>query len=174
LAVFRPRPELGQAEGEIGMRRSKTRLAAVLAAGLLTAMASGAVAQVPPPGSEAANVAACLCLKHEVDALSAETAAKQHELADLRAELGRIDSQLEAERTRMDVNNPESVARFRQLLQRRDELFQRSTNDVAPSAASTVERYNARIGEYNSGCANRPRDPRMLAEVQATLVCPRL
>jgi hypothetical protein len=156
------------------MRRSKTRLAAMLAAGFLPiAMVSSAIAQVPP-GSEAADVAACLCLKHEVDALSAETAAKHHELADLRAELGRIDSQLETERSRMDVNNPESVARFRQLLQHRDELFQRSTNDVAPSAASTVERYNARIGEYNSRCANRPRDPRMLAEVQATLVCPRL
>jgi len=73
----------------------------------------------------------------------------------------------------MDVNDPAAIARFRQLLQRRDDLFRRSTTELAPSATSTAERYNARVSEYNSRCANRPRDPRLLAQVQATLVCPR-
>jgi hypothetical protein len=155
------------------MRAARARLAPI-AGVCLFAVVSGSTAGAQAPRSpEAADIASCLCLKQQVDALSAGTAAKQREYEDVHAELGRIDSQLEAERARMDVNNPESVARFRQLLQRRDELFQRSTTEVAPSAASTTERYNSRVSEYNSRCANRPRDPRLLAEVQATLVCPR-
>jgi hypothetical protein len=158
------------------MRASVVPWAGMLGAGLLAAItSSAAMAQLPPPpGSpEAADIAACLCLKQEVDALSGEASTKRGDYEAIHAELGRIDAQLEAERSRMDVNNPESVARFRQLLARRDELFHRSTTDVAPSAAGMVERYNARVSEYNARCANRPRDPRLLAEVQATLVCPR-
>ena len=158
------------------MRASMAPWAAMLGAGLVAVVTGGAaVAQLPPPpgSSEAADIASCLCLKQEVDALNAEASAKRGDYDAIHAELGRIDAQLEAERSHMDVNNPESVARFRQLLARRDELFRRSTTDVAPTAASTVERYNSRVNEYNSRCANRPRDPRLLAEVQATLVCPR-
>lgn len=154
----------------------RASLGAVLGAVLLVLGTASAVrAQLPPPpGSpEAADIAACLCLKREVDALGADSAAKRHDYDELHAELGRIDAQLEAERSRMDVNNPESVARFRQLLGRRDELFRRSTTDVGPGAAGTVERYNSRVGEYNARCANRPRDPRLLAQVEASLVCPR-
>lgn len=158
------------------MRVSGARWAGVL---LGTAMLALAVtpsrAQLPPPpGSpEAADIASCLCLNQEVDALNAESAAKRREYEDAYAELGQLGSQLEAERARMDVNDPAAVARFRQLLQRRDDLFRRSTTELAPSATSTAERYNARVNEYNSRCANRPRDPRLLAQVQATLVCPR-
>lgn len=149
--------------------------AAVLGTGMLVTSVALSQAQLPPPpGSpEAADIASCLCLQQEVDALNADSAAKRGEYNDAYAELGRIDSQLEAERARMDVNDPASVARFRQLLQRRDDLFRRSTSELAPSATSAADRYNARVNEYNSRCANRPRDPRLLAQVQATLVCPR-
>lgn len=150
-------------------------LVVLLGTGMLALPVASSRAQLPPPpGSpEAADIASCLCLKQEVEALNAESAAKRREYEDAYAELGRIDSQLESERARMDVNDPAAGARFRQLLQRRDDLFRRSTTDLAPGATSTAERYNARVSEYNSGCANRPRDPRLLAEVQATLVCPR-
>jgi hypothetical protein len=136
-------------------------------------MGSAASAQAPPPPAspEAADIASCLCLKQEVDALSAETASRQRERDEIRSELDRIGAQLEAERARMDVNNPEAVARFRQLLERRDDLFRRSSGDVVAAVSGTTERYNARVGEYNGRCANRPRDPRLLAQVQATLSC---
>ena len=145
----------------------------MLAAGVLAlATVSTSTAQVPPPPSpEAADIASCLCLKQEVDALGADKSSRQRELDEIRAELERIGAQLEAERARMDVNNPESVARFRQMLGRRDELFQRSSGDVVAAVAGTTERYNARVNEYNSRCASRPRDPRLVAQVQATLSC---
>jgi hypothetical protein len=146
----------------------------LIAAACAAAMARAASAQVPPPppSPEAADIASCLCLKRDVDALNAESTASRREYDDLQAELGRVDAQLEAERSRMDVNNPESVSRFRQLLARRDDLFRRSTTEVAAHATSSADRYNSRVNEYNSRCANRPRDPRLLAQVEATLVCP--
>ena len=157
------------------MRASTARRTVLIGVGAFTVLiGSAALAQVPPPASpEAADIASCLCLKQEVDALSAESAAKRRDHDEIRAELGRIDAQLEAERSHMDVNNPEAVARFRQLLDRRDELFKRSTGEAFNSTQSVAERYNSRAAEYNSRCANRPRDPRLLAQVQATLVCPR-
>ena len=158
------------------MRTSRARwVGLALGTGVLALSVTASRAQLPPPpGSpEAADIASCLCLQQEVDALNVESAAKRREYNDAYAELGRIDSQLEGERARMDVNDPAAVARFRQLLQRRDDLFRRSTTELAPSATSAAERYNGRVNEYNSRCANRPRDPRLLAQVQATLVCPR-
>ena len=38
--------------------------------------------------------------------------------------------------------------------------------------AGAIERYNARVNEYNARCANRPRDAVLLSRVQATLSCP--
>src|SRR5437764_15368165 len=151
------------------MRGSPTgwRLLAAAFAAIVTR--SAASAQAPPPASpEAADIASCLCLKQEVDALSADTTSRQHELDEIRSELDRIGAQLEGERARMDVNNPEAVARFRQLLERRDDLFRRSSGEVVAGVSSTTERYNARVGEYNARCANRPDDPRLLARVPQT------
>jgi hypothetical protein len=157
------------------MRASKARWAmAILSAGILAVSVPPSRAQLPAPSSpEAADIASCLCLKQEVDALNADSAARRREYEEAYAELGRLGSQLEAERARMDVNDPAAVAHFRQLLQRRDDLFRRSTTELAPGASRISERYNARVTEYNSRCANRPRDLRLLAQVQASLVCPR-
>ena len=156
------------------MQAAITRLVTISGTALLIATTT-AIAQVPPPPAspEAADIASCLCLKQEVDALSAETSAKQQDYTEIQSQLDRIGAELEAERTRMDVNDPAAVARFRQLLGRRDELFHRSTGELVPAMSGTVERYNARVNEYNSRCASRPRDPRLVAQVQATLACPR-
>jgi cysteine synthase len=150
-----------------------TRWPVLLTAGLAIFLVGRSATAQAPPSPEAVDIASCLCLKQEVDSLAAESAAKREEYGDTRSELARIDSRLEAERARMDVNDPEAVARFRQLLQRRDELFRHSSGNVVAGAAATTDRYNALVGEYNSRCADRPRDPRLVAQVQATLVCPR-
>jgi hypothetical protein len=50
--------------------------------------------------------------------------------------------------------------------------FQRSTSLASGDLAGAVERYNARVNEYNARCADRPRDPVLLGRVQATLSCP--
>jgi len=66
----------------------------------------------------------------------------------------------------------QSVARFRQVLEQRDAAFQRSTSLATGELNGVIERYNARVSEYNARCANRPRDPVLIERAQATLSCP--
>ena len=153
------------------MRSARLCRAAVLWGTVAVAAASPAAAQAPP-SPEASEIATCLCLEQAVSALSADTAARQGSYAAVQDELTRLDAQLQSERAAMDVNNPQSVARFRQLLEQRDAAFQRSTSLAAGDLAGATERYNARVNEYNARCANRPRDPVLLGRVQATLSCP--
>jgi hypothetical protein len=126
----------------------------------------------PPASPEAAEIARCLCLRQDMDALGADTAAKRVAYDRVRGELDRIDAELQQERATTDVNNPEAVARFRQKLAQRDALFQRSTGPVAGDLTGATTRYNDNVNEYNARCANRPRNPDLLAQVQATLTCP--
>jgi uncharacterized protein involved in exopolysaccharide biosynthesis len=145
---------------------------AVFLAGVAAIAASSPAEAQAPPGTEAAEIAACLCLGQAVSALSADMAAQQQAHAAVGAELDRLDAQLQSERASMDVNNPQSVARFRQVLEQRDAAFQRSTSLVTGALNAAIERYNARVNEFNARCANRPRDPGLLQRVQATLSCP--
>ena len=129
---------------------------------------------VPAPrlSGEAGDVAACLCLRQAVDVLGADMAAKQRSRDEINAELSRLDAELQRARARVDVNDPAAVARFRQLLEQRDAAFRRSTGLVTGDLSSATTRYNARVNEYNARCSNRPRDPGLVASVQATLSCP--
>jgi len=129
---------------------------------------------VPAPAlsGEAADIAACLCLRQAVDTLGADMAAQRRSRDAVNDELTRLDAELQAARAGMDVNDPAAVARFRQMLAQRDAAFRRSTGLVTGDLSSVTARYNARVNEYNVRCANRPRDPGLLASVQATLTCP--
>ena len=128
----------------------------------------------PPASPEATEIATCLCLGQAVAALSADMSAKQRSYAAVRDEVARLDARLERERAGMDVNDPQSVARFRQMLEQRDAAYRRSTGLVTGDLSSVIERYNSRINEYNARCANRPRDPELLGRVQERLSCPPL
>lgn len=148
------------------------RLAAVLAVAAVPAV--HAQVPLPPPGPipEASDIASCLCLGRTVNALNAEMAGQQAAYRANRAELAQLDAQLDSERATLDVNNPEAVAQFRALLARRDAAFRRGTGLAAGTLSSVVQRYNGSVNEYNARCANRPRDPVLLRNVEATLVCP--
>ena len=171
------------------MRLSRVGRATTLGAGvaaLLIAPASFAQAPpsypppppYPPPAAavpgppEAAEIATCLCLHRDVGALSAELAARHQAYDAAQGEVARFDAQLEQARAGVDVNDPRSVAQFRQLLERRDAAFTRQRGAVFDALSSATERYNARIGEYNARCANRPQNAELVARVEATLICP--
>ena len=171
------------------MRSARWYRATVLWAGVAAfAAVSPAVAQAPPyppppplpyqavpaPGlsGEAADIAACLCLRQAVDTLGADMAGQQRSRDAVNDELSRLDAELQGARAGMDVNDPAAVARFRQLLAQRDAAFRRSTGLVTGDLSSVTARYNTRVIEYNARCASRPRDPGLLASVQATLSCP--
>ena len=146
------------------MRRSAVYLVMVLLAGVMTLPA---MAQVPVPvGPD------CVCLRVAVDALGADLAVKRQAYDGMQGEIGQIDNQLQSERSGMDVNNPEAIARFRQLLERRDALFRQSSGPVFGELSAATDRYGARVQEYNARCAGRPMDPALLAQAQARGACP--
>jgi hypothetical protein len=116
-----------------------------------------ALAQMPPPlPPEAMN---CLCLKQSVDVANADMAAKTAALDSVRSDLNRLDAQLAEERGKVDVNDPQAVAQFRQQLQERDTAFRRSTGEVFAASQAATGHYNAAVADYNNQCAGRPLPP---------------
>jgi uncharacterized protein (DUF885 family) len=144
------------------------------AAALLCAAIAQAGAQVPvpPPSPEAADIAACLCLQRAVDAVGAARMAGEQAYEASRQEVASLDAQLQSARMSLNVDNPEAVAQFRQLLDRRDAVYRRSSGILFNQYQEAATVYNQRVGEYNARCADRPRNPVLLSQVQATLVCP--
>jgi len=138
-------------------------------AGLL--MPGTARAQMP---SEAAEISACLCLQQAVSTLSAEMNARTQALDAVTRELADLDAQVARERSTIDVNNPDAVARFKALLERRDAAYRQSVGPVHADATQSTARYNARVNEYNARCANRPFNSVLVAQIQPTLSCPPL
>lgn len=148
-----------------------TRAAAAGAVFVVMAGAGAAEAQMPP-SSETAAITSCLCLQHAMATLSGEMKAKTGALDEIRHQLADLDAELAREKPKVDVDNPNSVARFKALLDRRDAAYSRSVGPVVSEAREAVTRYNQRVGEYNRDCANRPFDAALLKSVEAALVCP--
>ena len=138
--------------------------------GALLAVCSSAGAQVPLPNVPA-EMNACLCLQQAAGTLAAEKDAKTQALAAVNRQLTDLDAQLAAERPQVDVNNPDSVSRYKALLVRRDAAF----GQISPAqadAARAVARYNANVDEYNQRCTRLPFDPGLAAAMQPHLNCP--
>ena len=146
--------------------------AAVLGFGLVVFFASSAArAQLPP---EVAEINACLCLQQAVATSSAEMNSRNQTLQGVQRDLAELDAQLARERSAVNVNNPDSVARYKALLERRDAAYRQSIGPVHADATQATARYNARVNDYNARCANRPFNSALVAEVQAHLMCPPL
>jgi hypothetical protein len=142
--------------------------------GLLAMLAPGAArAQVPPP-PEVADITACLCLQRAVSALSADMNARNQALDTVTRQLSDLDAQLARDKSTINVNNPDAVARYKALLERRDAAYRQSIGPVHAEAEQATAGYNARVNEYNAHCANRPFNSAIVAQMQVNLVCPPL
>jgi hypothetical protein len=128
-------------------------------------------AQVSP---EAAEISACMCLQQAVATLSTGMSAKNQALQTAQGALADLDAQLARARPAVDVNNPDSVARYKALLERRDAAYRQSIGPVHADATQATARYNAGVNDYNARCANRPFNSALVAEVQTHLMCPPL
>jgi hypothetical protein len=126
----------------------------------------------PPPSPEADAIRECLCLRRSMERSMSEMTDKRNSLDRINAELKQSDADLERQRAALNVNDPQSVAQFRQRLEQRDQLFKRSTGPIVNDVTASVQRYNDRVGAYNQQCANRPFNSMLQAQVQATLSCP--
>lgn len=119
----------------------------------LTLLATSALAQVPP------QAATCYCLKQSVDNSNADMAAKNAALADARAALDRLDQQLATLRSQVDVNNPQAVAQFKQLLEQRDAAAKLAGGSALTDSQTATARYNDAVAAYNAQCAGKPLPP---------------
>jgi hypothetical protein len=155
------------------------RHAAAIAAAMFLFCAASAGAQPvpappPPPGEpagEAGQVRACLCEQQEIGALRTVMDEKKQSLDAIRRELTELDAQLVSERPRVDVNDPNSVERYKALLARHDAAYQRSIGPVVGDAVEAVNRYNQRVAHYNDNCGHQLFDAAVMASVRATLTC---
>ena len=136
------------------------RLGAFLFAAL-NLMTLPALAQMPPPG-------ACFCLKQSVDNSNADMAARNAALTDARAALDQLDQQLASMRAQVDVNNPQAVAQFKQVLEQRDAAAKRAGGPALADSQAATERYNNAVAAYNAQCGGRPLPP----PPPGPLVCP--
>jgi hypothetical protein len=130
----------------------------VLTAGIAFALPvqpTHSLAQMSP----ADPYAACWCLKQAVDDANTDLAAKQGALSAAQAHLNELDGQLAQARATEDVNNPQSVAQFRQLLAQRDAAFKQSNGDIVAAVQAATARYNQAVADYNNRCAGRPLPP---------------
>ena len=126
---------------------------------LCATLAMPAWAQMPgylPPGDPGL---VCLCLKQTVDDTQTDMATKRGELNAAQAQLGQIDTQLAAARAQEDVNDPQSVAQFRQLLSQRDTAFRQANGELIGASQAATARYNQAVADYNGQCAGRPLPP---------------
>jgi hypothetical protein len=146
--------------------------AAAIGAGIASAAAISAARAQAPLDPEVAAITSCLCLHRAVTMLSADVRARTGALDALRRQLAGLDAELASEKPKVDLNNPDSVARFRALLERRDAAYRGSVGPVDSTAAAAVARYNLRVGQYNRDCANRPFDAALMRQIETALVCP--
>lgn len=130
------------------------------------------VAVVPGgPAGEAGQIQGCLCEQQEIGALRTVMDQKKQALDGIRGELSALDAQLVSERPRVDVNDPNSVERYKALLARHDAAYQRSIGPVVGDAVAAVNRYNQRVAHYNENCGHQLFDAAVMASVRATLTC---
>jgi hypothetical protein len=146
--------------------------AMLFAAGLLVfTSAATAWAQM---SSDPAEITACLCMQQGVATLSSDMSAKTQALAAVRQHLADLDAQLTQARPNVDVNNTESVERYKALLAQRDAAYKQSLGPVVTNADQATARYNSLVGQYNAQCANRSFNSDAMASIQAHLTCPPL
>jgi hypothetical protein len=161
---------LRHTRGEKNMRWAGSRNAAALGFVILAFCAAGvAEAQVLIP-NEAAEINACVCMQLASGALAADKDTKSQAWAAASQQSADLNAQLASARSGIDVNNPEAVARFKALLQRRDAAYAQ-ISPAQSAAADAVARYNASVGEYNQRCAGRPFNSDLVAQIQARPNC---
>ena len=146
--------------------------ATLIAAGLL--VFTGATTVQAQMSSNPAEITACLCMQQGVATLSSDMSAKTQSLAAVRQHLAALDAQLAHARPNVDVNNAESVERYKALLAQRDAAYQQSLGPVVTDADQATARYNSHVAQYNAQCANHPFNSGEMASIQAHLICPPL
>jgi hypothetical protein len=155
-------------------------MAMAIAIGVRGAVAFGlglVLAAAPRPAaaqmsSDPAEINACLCLEQAVTTMAQSMNEKTRALEAVRQHLADLDAELARERPLIEVNNPNSVDRYKALLDRRDAAYRDSIGPVVSEADRAVARYNALVGQYDRQCALHSFNSEIMSELRAHLSCP--
>jgi hypothetical protein len=150
---------------------ARRRLAAVCIGAVAAAIAQAASAQTVLRSPR--DIAACLCEEQNVSGLKAEVDRQKQAYDGAKANYDALNSQAEAGRAQVNVNDSNSIAAYRQMLERRDAAEYHYKVEVTPGYSAAVARYNQAVQAYNAGCGTKMYDSVALAEVKKTLYCPR-
>ena len=144
----------------------------LIIAGLVSAsLTASALAQVMLRSPQ--EIARCLCQNRAVDELKALMDRQFRVYEESRQRYAALESQVDAVRPRMNVQDREQIEAFQRLLDERDAARRQFQDEATPAYAATVDHYNSTVDAYNIMCANAVFDPVALAEVQKGLYCPR-
>jgi hypothetical protein len=152
------------------VRRALSAMVAVAA--FAAPLAEAQVAQPAPVITSPQEVAGCLCLERNVSTLANEVLARNRIYEEKRLALEQLESEVAAQRARMNVNDVAQVDAFRALLDRRNAVQAEFATQVTPEYASVVDNYNRQVSDFNARCGTRSYDTTVLASVRANLVCP--
>jgi hypothetical protein len=145
-----------------GLSRWLTRFIIVASAVFLVALSSRAMAQM------ADDPAACICLKHTVDGLRTALTTHQRKQKAAELEVHRLERQLAAAKTKLDVHDREAVAAFRELLAQNDALVAWSRDDLLSAMRAATTRYNRAAADYNARCSGTPMPPTPVGALSCT------
>ena len=154
------------------MHRLVSFIAAGAVAGVALAAAGGAAAQQQMLRAPD-QVRACLCLGQQVTQESSELAQRRRQWQEKQQQIEALNQQVAAARPKVDVNDPNAIAAFKALLARRDAAAQTFAAEDTPNYRTFAEKYNARVADFNRGCAGKVYDSVVEAQIRQTLSCPK-
>ena len=119
------------------------------------------------------EIAACLCQDQTVSNLRDEVELQKQVYDTSKSEYDALVAEAEAQRDRVNINDSDAIAAYRQLLERRDIAEANFKLEAAPTYAAVVARYNQAVQSYNANCSGKGYDPDALEIAQKDLYCPR-
>lgn len=119
------------------------------------------------------TIRSCLCAQQSVTALLDTLHERQQTYETSRKALASLDSDLEAQRGKIDVYNSAEVATYKQLLQKRDGAAAAFNGEVTASYNAAISRYDQALTGYNANCAGKSYDGAAYNAAQTGLSCPK-
>jgi hypothetical protein len=114
----------------------------------------------------------CLCEERSLAALNAEVQNQSRAYEEKRQAFQKLDSEVQTERPKVNVNDLSQVEAFKRLLASRDAAADTLAGEATRSYSDAVTRYNKAVAGYNNGCSGKAYDPDQLAEIRRNLSCP--
>jgi hypothetical protein len=114
----------------------------------------------------------CLCMEPRLKTDRDEMTIRQNLLGERQQQLAAVDTQLKAQREKLDPNDIVGQQVLKDLIEQQLSLRDLIQSDLRPAYNQAVGAYNELVGTYNAKCAARPRYAIDVNEAEKSLNCP--